>query len=82
MATVVTFTLMTAKSMYCLDLEVVEQMGAEIGLKLNSQKSEIICINPDIKDSILFFFPGVCEVDPMKATLLAMRTSPSPCYAW
>lgn len=30
------------------DLEVVKQKGAEIGLQLNSQKSEIICINPDI----------------------------------
>ena len=52
------------------DLEVVKQKGAEIGLQLNCQKSEIICINPDIKDSILPSLPGACEVDPSKATLL------------
>ena len=33
-------------------------------------KSEIICVNPDVKDSILLSLPGACEVDPSEATLL------------
>ena len=54
----------------CLDIQSVEQAGAEVGLKLNRSKSEIICNNPTTLDSILSSLPGACVVDPKKATLL------------
>ena len=54
----------------CLDIQSVEQTGAEVGLKLNRSKSEIICNNPTTLDSILSSLPGACVVDPKKATLL------------
>ena len=40
------------------DLEVVEQKGAEVGLRLNKGKSEIICASPDTSDSLLPSLPG------------------------
>ena len=52
------------------DLEVVEQEGAELGLKLNHLKSEVICSVPDIRNSILSYLPGARVVDPGDATLL------------
>ena len=52
------------------DLEVVEREGAEIGLRLNMEKSEIICANPNTTDSILSSLRGAQVVEPTKATLL------------
>ena len=53
-----------------LDLEVVEQEGAEIRLHLNKGKSEIICENPEISDPIVQCLPGAKIVDPSKAAML------------
>ena len=52
------------------DLEVVEWEGAELGLKLNHLKSEVICSVPDIRNSILSYLPGARVVDPGDAILL------------
>ena len=52
------------------DLEVVEREGAEIGLRLHMDKSEIICANPNTTDSILSSLRGAQVVEPTKATLL------------
>ena len=52
------------------DLELVEQEGAELGLRLNHLKSEVVCSIPDIRNSILSFLPGASVVDPSSATLL------------
>ena len=53
------------------DLEVVERLGAQIGLQLNSQKTEIVCCpDTDIKDCLLLSLPGAHVMDPTKATLL------------
>ena len=52
------------------DLEVVEREGAELGLKLNHLKSEVICVVSDLRDTILSSLPGARVVDPMNATLL------------
>ena len=37
------------------DLELVEQEGAELSLRLNHLKSEVVCSIPDIRNSILSF---------------------------
>ena len=52
------------------DLEVVEREGAQIGLLLNMEKSEIICGNPNTIDSILSFLRGALAVESTKAILL------------
>ena len=39
------------------DLEVIESL-AEVGLCLNTQKSEIICNNPVIREAINMMLPG------------------------
>ena len=52
------------------ELEVVEQEGAEVGLRLNKGKSEIICASPDTSDSLLPSLPGAQVVNPANATLL------------
>ena len=52
------------------DLELVEQEGAELGLRLNHLKSEVVCSIPDIRYSILSFLPGASVVDPSSATVL------------
>ena len=51
------------------DVEVVVGGGAEIGLQLNTKKTEIICPNPDPLIS-LPSLSGSRVVNPMKATLL------------
>ena len=40
------------------DLEVVEREGAELGLKLDHLKSEVICVVPDLRDTIMSSLPG------------------------
>ena len=44
--------------------------GAEIGLQLNREKSEIVCANSDTSNAIQPSLQGAQEVDPAKATLL------------
>ena len=50
------------------DLEVVEQEGAEVGLRLNKGKSEIVCASTDTSDSLLPSLPGAQVVNPANAT--------------
>ena len=63
------------------DLEVVERLGAEIGLQLNSRKTEIICPNTDATASLRFSLPGSHVVDPMKATLLGSPIGDVSCIS-
>ena len=63
------------------DLEVVERLGAEIGLQLNSRKTEIICPNTDATASLRFSLPGAHVVDPMKATLLGSPIGDVSCIS-
>ena len=46
------------------DLEIVERVGAEIGLQLNTGKSEIISTCPATIISILSSLPGAKVVHP------------------
>ena len=52
------------------DLNVVEREGAEIGLRLNREKSEIVCAHPDTVNSILPSLQGAQVVEPAMASLL------------
>ena len=52
------------------DLNVVEREGAEIGLQLNREKSEIVCAHPDTVNSILPSLQGAQVVEPAMASLL------------
>jgi len=52
------------------DLNVVEWEGAEIGLQLNGEKSEIVCAHPDTVNSILPSLQGAQVVEPSMASLL------------
>ena len=54
------------------DLNIVEREGAELGLHLNYQKSEVICVDKDTRDAVLSFLPGALVVDPLKAPQLGM----------
>ena len=50
------------------DLEVIESL-AEIGLCLDTQKSEIICNNLDTREAIIMMLPGAQFVDPSSSSL-------------
>ena len=52
------------------DLDVVEREGADLGLCLNNQKSEVICDDIDTKDPLLLSLQGARVVDPLEASLL------------
>jgi len=52
------------------DLNVVEREGAEIGLQLNREKSEIVCAHPNTVNSILPSLQGAQVVEPAMASLL------------
>ena len=52
------------------DVVVVEREAAELGLRFNRQKSEVICGDSATRDSILSALPGARVIDPMSATLL------------
>ena len=51
-------------------LDVVEREGADLGLCLNNQKSEVICDDIDTKDALLLSLQGARVVDPLEASLL------------
>ncbi len=52
------------------DLEVVVREGAALDLHLNERKSEVICVDPAARDSILHSIPGAQVIDPASASLL------------
>ena len=52
------------------DLEVVNREGAELGLQLNEQKSEVVGANPAAREAVLRYIPGAMEIDPTSAVLL------------
>ena len=52
------------------DLEAVRQEGLELGLELNEGKSEVICADPVVRDSVLEVFQGANVIDPTCASLL------------
>ena len=52
------------------DLEAVRQEGLELGLELNEGKSEVICADPVVRDSVLEVFQGAYVIDPTCASLL------------
>lgn len=52
------------------DHELVKQEGAELDLRPNHLKSEVVCSIHDVRNSILSFLPGSSVVDPLTATLL------------
>ncbi len=52
------------------DLDLVDREGAEIGLWLNREKSEIVCADCDTSNAILPSLQGAQVVYPAKATLL------------
>ena len=51
------------------DLELIKKEACDIGLELNTNKSEVISINESLLKSVQFILPGIREVDPAKATL-------------
>ena len=57
------------------DLNMVECDGAELGLHLNHQKSEVICVDNDTSDAVLSFLQGAHVVDPLKAIHLGSPIS-------
>ena len=52
------------------DLEVVLHEGAELGLFLNYQNSEVICDDNDTRAVVLSSLQGAKVVDPINATVL------------
>ena len=52
------------------DLQVVEKVGEEIGLKLNEEKTEVICRSQEARESLLFSLPGASVVETKEATPL------------
>ena len=51
-------------------LELIEREGAELGLHLNNQKSEIICSDHVARATIVDAFPGAHVTSPENASLL------------
>eukprot|EP00731_Ephydatia_muelleri_P031989 Em0023g496a len=51
------------------DLELIKKEACDIGLELNTNKSEVISINESLLKSVQSILPGIREVDPAKATL-------------
>ena len=62
------------------DLEIVRSME-EIGLRLNCAKSEIICNNRLIIDSVLPSLPGAQVIEPTSATLLGSPLDNEACVS-
>ena len=62
------------------DLEIVRSME-EIGLCLNCVKSEIICNNELIIDSVLLSLPGAQVIEPTSATLLGSPLGNEACVS-
>ena len=52
------------------DLDVVAQMGAEVGLQLNNEKTEILSSDSTTVSFIQPLLPGSAVIDPSRATLL------------
>ena len=65
------------------DLEVVERLGAGIGLQLNRRKTEIVifCPSTDAMAALLSSLPGARVVEPMKATLLGSPIGDVSCIS-
>ena len=55
------------------DLKAVEQDGAELGLSLSHQKSEVIFIVSNTRATVLSCFPDIQVVDPENATILGCQ---------
>ena len=54
------------------DLDVVLHVGAELGLFLNCQKSEVTCDDNDTRTGVLLSLQGTKVVDAISATLLGL----------
>ena len=52
------------------DLELVEREGAELGLRLNHEKSEVISSDNEARAAVLSSLPGALVVDPGHAVFL------------
>ena len=52
------------------DLLMIEEEAGYLGLKLNQNKSELICPDPTTRRTVLSAFPGLQVVDTDDATLL------------
>ena len=52
------------------DLEMVEREGAALGLQLNQRKSEVICSDTAVRDSIWPSIPAAQVINPASAYLL------------
>ena len=52
------------------DLEMIEQVGVDLGLVLNHSKSEVICMDDHTRHSILSVSPHLQSIDPADACLL------------
>ena len=52
------------------DLELVYQEGAELGLQLNEQKSEVVGSDPAAREEVLPSIPGAREINSKSAVLL------------
>ena len=52
------------------DVDLLEREGADLGLYLNNQKSEIICSDHVARGTILCALPGAHVTSPESATLL------------
>ena len=63
------------------DLDLVELEGAELGLILNHQKSEIISSDNAARGSVLCAIPGARVIDPEKATLLGSPVGDIDCIS-
>ena len=63
------------------DLDLVEREGAELGLILNHQKSEIISSDNAARGSVLCAIPGARVIDPEKATLLGSPVGDIDCIS-
>ena len=62
------------------DLEVIESL-AEVGLCLNTQKSEIICNNPVTREAINMILPGARLIDPSSSCLLSSPLGDVDCIS-
>ena len=62
------------------DLEVIESL-AEVGLCLNTQKSEIICNNPVTREAINMMLPGARLIDPSSSCFLSSPLGDVDCIS-
>ena len=63
------------------DLDLIVHKGAELGLLLNPQKSEIICCDDTFRGIILNALPGAQVIDPDNATLLGSPIGDVACIS-